>query len=201
MKTLTFKSIEAKEILLNNGVLALPTETVYGLGIRWDSEKAYDDLFSIKKRKPDKPVAVMLSNHFDLDKHFDISSNAKKVIDKFLPGPLTCLVLVKDVPYQAHLGTNVAGIRMPGSKELLDFLDLVGVPLQVTSANLSGEPAIKEFTKVYETFKNDGRVQGIIKGECNSGTPTTVVDLTKDKPVVIRVGEISLKDIEDVFYR
>lgn len=201
MKTLTFKSIEAKEILLNEGVLALPTETVYGLGIRWDSEKAYDDLFAIKKRKPDKPVAVMISNHFDLDKHFDISSNAKKVMNKFLPGPLTCLVKVKNVPYQAHLGTNIAGIRMPGSKELLDFLDFVEVPLQVTSANLSGEPAIKDFNLVYKTFSNDSRVQGIIKGECNSGTPTTVVDLTKDRPVVIRVGEISLEDIEEAFYK
>lgn len=201
MEILSFQSPEAKGIVKKGYVLALPTETVYGLGVAWDDKQAYERLCQAKNRRPDKPIAVMAGKNFDLIKYFEISPNAKKVMDHFLPGPLTCLVKAKaNAPEQTHLGTFVAGIRIPDKKELLDFLDSLGHPLQVTSANISGQPAQEDFNDVYATFENCPLVQGIIKGTCQSGTPTTVVDLTGEAPVIIRQGEITKEEIDKVFY-
>ncbi len=201
MKTLSFESGEAKEILEEGYVLALPTETVYGVGIRWDDEKAYQRLASCKKRNPEKPIAVMTGRKFDLSMYFEISPQAKKVMDRFLPGPLTCLVMAKkNAPWQTHLGTQVAGIRIPDKKELVDFLDSLPWPLQVTSANISGEPSTKEYDEVVKVFHDDPLVKGIIKGKCDSGTPTTVVSLIGEKPVMIRQGEITMEQIEETFF-
>ena len=143
----------------------------------------------------------MCSSSFPLDKYFEISEGAKRVMDKFLPGPLTCLVKAKEsAPYQTHLGTGIAGIRIPAKEELLSFLSSLPFALQVTSANISGEPATAEFSEVYETFKDKEEVHGIVKGTCQSGTPTTVVDLTKEKPIIIRQGDITMEEIEKAFY-
>ena len=200
MKILSFESFEAKDILENGYVLALPTETVYGVGVRWDDMKAYQRLAACKRRNPEKPIAVMTGRKFDLSRYFEITPQAKKVMDRFLPGPLTCLVKAKDdAPWQTHLGTKVAGIRIPDKKELVDFLDTLDWPLQVTSANISGQPSTKEFEDVKKIFSEDENVQGIIRGTCDSGTPTTVVSLIGDRPVVIRQGEITLEQIEEVF--
>lgn len=202
MKILNSFSFEAKDVLDEDMVLALPTETVYGVGIRWNSPLAYERLCECKRRRPDKPIAVMVGQKFDLSEYFEISENAKRVMDKFLPGPLTCLVKAKEnAPEQTHLGTYIAGIRIPDKKELLEFLNSLPYPLQVTSANISGQPSLKEFSDVYDVFKDSKEVKAIVKGECLSGTPTTVVSLMGDKPVVIRQGEITQKQIDDVFYK
>ena len=201
MKILSFEDQEAKRIVEEGYVLALPTETVYGVGVRFDDETAYERLCKSKNRRPDKAIAVMCSPSFPLDEYFEISDGAKRVMDHFLPGPLTCLVKTKDkAPYQTHLGTGIAGIRIPAKKDLLSFLSSLPFAMQVTSANMSGEPATAEFSKTYNTFNNIEEVKGIIKGECQSGVPTTVVDLTEDSPIIIRQGEITKEEIEKVFY-
>lgn len=200
METLLFQSEKAKKILEDEYVLALPTETVYGVGIRWDSKTAYERLISAKKRSPEKPIAVMTGTKFDLSKYFILSPQALNVINHLLPGPLTCLVKAKEnAPYQTHLGTYVAGIRIPDKKELVEFLDSLPWPLQVTSANISGQPSTKSFSEVEKIFQNDLNVQGIIEGECDSGTPTSVVSLIGEKPVMIRQGEITLEEIEKYY--
>ena len=201
MKQYQWTSKECFEIIENGYVLSFPTETVYGVGISWKDEKAYERLVQAKKRRPDKPIAIMCSPSFPLEEYFEISPGAKRVMEKFLPGPLTCLVKAKDnTPYQVHLGTFVAGIRIPDKKELLTFLEKVGHPLQVTSANLSGTPSLTRYEDVYETFKDSEEVQGIIKGECQSGVATTVVVLYEEKPRIVREGEIALSEIEEAFY-
>lgn len=201
MRILSFEDKEAGKIIEDGYVLALPTETVYGVGVRFDDEKAYERLCKAKNRRPDKAIAVMCSTTFPLENYFEIPEGAKRVMDKFLPGPLTCLVKAKEsAPYQTHLGTGIAGIRIPAKKELLSFLSSLPFALQVTSANISGEPATAEFSEVYETFKDKEEVKGIIKGTCQSGMPTTVVDLTKEKPIVIRQGDITIDEIEKAFY-
>lgn len=201
MEILNSFSERAKEIIEEGYVLALPTETVYGVGVRWDDQMAYDRLCGCKHRRPDKPIAVMVPQHFDLSEYFDISLQAKKVMDAFLPGPLTCLVKAKEkAPWQTHLGTGIAGIRIPDKKELLDFLNSLPYPLQVTSANISGQPSLKDYQSVYDIFQSSEEVKGIVKGVCDSGTPTTVVSLVSDKPVVIRQGDITQKQIEEVYF-
>ena len=193
MKILSFEDQEAKKIVEEGYVLALPTETVYGVGVRFDDETAYERLCKSKNRRPDKAIAVMCSPSFPLDEYFEISDGAKRVMDHFLK--------TKDkAPYQTHLGTGIAGIRIPAKKDLLLFLSSLPFAMQVTSANMSGEPATAEFSKTYNTFNNIEEVKGIIKGECQSGVPTTVVDLTKDSPIIIRQGDITKEEIEKVFY-
>ncbi len=202
MKKLTFQDEEAKKIVEGGYVLALPTETVYGLGVRFDDENAYERLCKAKNRRPDKAIAVMCSANFPLEQYFEISEGARRVMDRFLPGPLTCLVKAKEnAPYQTHLGTHIAGIRIPDKKELLDFLSSFPFALQVTSANMSGEKATPDYEDVLRIFRDSEEVKGIVKGTCKSGTPTTVVDLTKEKPIVLREGEITLSEIESVFYK
>ena len=202
MEILNFNDNKAKDIIACEEVLALPTETVYGLGIKWDSPLAYERLCQVKNRRPDKAIAIMVGDKFDLDKYFELTADAKKVIQTFLPGPLTCLVKAREnTPYQSHLGTFIAGIRIPAKKELLNFLNELSYPLQVTSANISGEQALYDFEKVYQTFNNTSHIKGIIKGSCQSGTPTTVVDLTSDEIKVIRQGQITKEEIEKVIKR
>ena len=199
MQVLNDFSLAAKKILDEEYVLALPTETVYGVGIKWDSQLAYERLVKCKNRRPDKPIAVMCGRNFEFEKYFEITPVIKKVMKKFLPGPLTILVKVKDeAPYQTHLGTKVAGIRIPNEKNLLTFLDSLPYALQVTSANISGKPSTKDSNEVYKIFENSNDVKGIVLGKCESGIPTTVVSFVNDIPIIIREGEIKLEDINKV---
>lgn len=187
----------ARRIIDEGNILALPTETVYGLGVRWDSQVAYEKLCAAKKRRPSKPIAVMCGRHFVLEDWLNVSPIARKVIDHFLPGPLTILLKAKkNVPFQAHLGTGIVGLRMPMKTDLLEFLDSLPYPLQVTSANLSGFPATGDMDKVISDFDGLDDVRAIVSGKCISNIPTTVVDMTSDRPVLIRQGEISLDDIK-----
>ena len=201
MIDVSYIDTKTKEILDNGYILALPTETVYGLGIRWDDQSAYISLYQLKKRKPTKPIAVMCGTNFDFDHWFVISENIKRVMNTFLPGPLTILIKAKTgVPFQATLGTNIVGIRIPKKKDLLDFLNGLSYPLQVTSANLSGKDALSDYDDVKECFKNDSSLKGIIKGTCDSSIPTTVVDLSGKEPRLVRQGEIQFEEIKKAYY-
>ena len=202
MKRLNFNSEEAYKIIDSGDVLAFPTETVYGLGIRWDSQEAYDKLCSDKKRKPSKAIACMCSTKFDFDKYFDLDDNCRKLIRDFLPGPLTILIKAKDnVPYQAHLGTHIVGLRIPKKDELLKFLEQFPYPLQVTSANISGHESTASYLDVEETFKDAKYIKGIVEGSCKSSIPTTVVSTLNGKIEIIREGEITKEMIEESLKR
>jgi L-threonylcarbamoyladenylate synthase len=201
MEILEFKDPLAKAILDRGDVLALPTETVYGLGVRWDSAPAYEKLVKAKNRRPDKAIAVMVSEDYPLSDSFVITPAIERVIHAFLPGPLTILVKAKDnIPANVTLGTGIAGIRIPGKRNLLDFLAALGYPLQVTSANISGQPSTASFRDVLMTFKGNPDVPGIVLGYCESSIPTTVVDVSGDKPVVVRKGTVTQEAIENAFY-
>lgn len=183
-------------------VIAIPTETVYGFAIRYDSEIAYERLCSLKGRRADKPIAIMCSETFfrKNKNNFQISSGAKRLIDKFLPGPLTVLLQAENMPYQTHLGTNVVGIRIPNDKKLLNFLNKIDFALQVTSANKSSLKPLTTYEDVLKNFENEKDLSLIVKGKCVSNIPTTVCSLTSSKPVIVRVGEIKKEQIEEVFY-
>ncbi len=197
----SFSDPRAKDILLQGEVLALPTETVYGVGVRFDDENAYQRLCQCKGRSPSKPIAVRCGPDFPLDDYFLLTPAIKRVRKKFLPGPLTVLVKAKEsAPYQTHLGTFVAGIRIPGKKELLDFLSSLPFALQVTSANRSGSPALKDRKNVIEVFKDSPLVKAIVEGKCESGTPTTVVSLVGDSPLIIRQGDVKKEEINRAFF-
>jgi L-threonylcarbamoyladenylate synthase len=197
MKELTERNIvEAAQILLEGEVLAFPTETVYGLGVVYDSKIAFDKLVTLKKRPPNKPFALMCSSKKQADSYIEAGPKAQAVMEQYLPGELTVLVNAKkDLPTWVTLGTGVIGIRVPASEFVCRMIEDVGKPCLVTSANLSGDPTSKYFEEVKRIF--NGQVGGIVKGECKSLTPSTIVDLTSENEIkLVREGPVPFAKLE-----
>lgn len=184
----------AKMILQNDGVIAFPTDTVYGIGVNFQRECAINQLFEIKGRDFKKPIAILLGNTVDFQKvAVNIPVSAYQLAEKFLPGALTLIV-----PKHPDLPKNIShyptiGIRIPNHPFAIDLLNEVG-PLAVTSANLSGFNDTQNGGEVMAQL--DGRFDLLIDGGSTpGGIASTVVDLTKEVPVVLREGPISKKSI------
>lgn len=182
----------AADILKNDGVIAFATETVYGLAVIYDSMKAFDKLVQVKKRAPDKPFSMMISDNYILPKYAYISKNAHALAEKFMPGEITLLLKSKELPYWVTLGTGIIGIRIPNDNFVRQLIREVGKPLLVTSANRSGMPTLKEYEDVKHEFIND--IDAIVYGECVSNMPSTIID-TCDTIKVLRVGSVSKEQI------
>lgn len=187
------------EILNKDGVIAFPTETVFGLGIKSDKESNYIKLVKVKNRAPNKPFTLMISKISQIDEFLELSNKALKIINKYLPGPLTLVLKVKNhakVPYFIDLGSGFVGIRMPNDKFILDLIDKINCPLLVPSANKSNELPAKNIQEIEEIF--DGELDCVINGRCGSGVPSTVAKIDGDNIKILREGDISLSQLEDV---
>ncbi|MCQ2799257.1 MAG: threonylcarbamoyl-AMP synthase [Bacilli bacterium] len=196
MEILSLKEIdEAASVLINEDVLGFPTETVYGVGVVFDSKVAFERLVNLKRRSPDKPFAMMCESLDEAFNYIDVSPKAKKLMNHFLPGELTVLVKAKpELPEWVTLGTGVIGIRVPDSSYVKSLIKKVGKPLLVTSANKSGEPTTKVFEEVVKVF--DGELKAIVEGKCESLVPTTIVNLSKDSLSLVREGPIPFDTIK-----
>jgi L-threonylcarbamoyladenylate synthase len=191
MEKLTEKDVEkAAKVLQKGEILAFPTETVYGVGVVYDSEVAFKSLVNLKKRPPNKPFQLMCSSLEQAMKYVEAGPKALAIMKEFLPGELTVLVHSKaGLPEQVTLGTGVVGIRVPASDFVQKMIGLVGKPCLVTSANRSGEPTSTKYEEVLKVF--DGEVGGIVKGECTSLVASTIVDVTSENEIkFIREGPI-----------
>lgn len=188
---------EASYHLIHHGVVAFPTDSVMGLGVVYDDEFAYTRLNNIKNRPESKPYALMVAfpNQISLFAHVD--ERAKKVIDAFLPGPLTVLLKAKpSVPGYVTHNTGIIGIRVTSHNLTRWLLTFTGKPLLAPSANRSGEPPATNSDQVREVFGKE--LDYIVEGSAEIGSATTVVDLTKDEPIIVREGPVSLQQILDV---
>lgn len=184
----------AKKALENHGVIAFPTETVMGLAVYYDDFIAYNKLNKIKQRPEDKPYTTMVKSQNEISKYAIVDERTQKIIDAFMPGPITLLLPAKaGLPEWVTHGGGVIGIRMPANDIGLALLKEVGKPILVPSANKSGKkPAINsEEVKVF--FHNE--LDYIVEGEANLDKPSTILDLTKDDVKVVREGPISLSEI------
>ena len=190
----------AKQALLCHGVVAFPTETVMGLGVIYNDEIAYHKLNKVKERPEDKPYTLMLASKDDIAKYGKINEATQRVIDAFIPGSITILVPVKEgmVPDYVTHNTNVIGMRVPTNKEALALLNGVGMPLLVPSANKSGKEPAKTSQQVNSIFGNE--IDFVVSGRAKGEVPSTIVDLTGDKPVLIRKGPISIKKIDEAYF-
>ena len=190
----------AKMVLDNSGVVAFPTETVMGLGIYFDDHKAYEYLNKIKNRPEDKPYTLMLGNVKDIDQYAYVSEEARKVINAFMPGPITVLLKVKEnVPTYVTHNTGIIGVRVPAMRDLLKFIQYCEKPLLVPSANKSGEKPAMSSDEVESIFGDE--VGYVFKGTCSGGVPSTIVDLTGEQVKILREGPISFDDIKQVLMR
>jgi L-threonylcarbamoyladenylate synthase len=172
---------KAADIIRKGGIIIYPTETVYGIAASIFSDEALGRVFEIKKRIPDKPVSVAVSNFKMMDELVYIGERERGFIEKFLPGPVTVILKKKKAVLDILTpGTELVGIRYPAHKLATEFIELAGVPVTSTSANISGEvpPARVEEIKISADYIIDG-------GECK-GEPSTVVDLVNLK--IVRKG-------------
>jgi L-threonylcarbamoyladenylate synthase len=194
---LTESLIEAAEFIKCGGIVAFPTETVYGLGANVFDEKAIEKIFVAKQRPNDNPLIAHVGDLEQIETLVrEITPAARKFIDAFFPAPLT-LVLPKaeKVPLIATANLETIGVRMPGNLLAREFLNACAVPLVAPSANLSGKPSSTDWRAVYEDL-ND-RIDCILQGEATEiGLESTVVDCTGAAPLVLRSGAITLEDLQ-----
>lgn len=189
----------AAEVIKNGGVVAFPTETVYGLGANALDERAVEKIFLAKGRPNDNPLIVHVYSKSQIKQiACDLSKDAEKIIDKLLPGSLT-LVLKKRscIPSNVTAGLDTVAVRMPKSREAREFIKACGVPIAAPSANRSGRPSPTTAEQVAEDM--DGRLPVILSGKpCRVGIESTVLDLTGDNPKILRPGIVSATAIEKV---
>jgi len=201
MHTILTKSpIEAADFIRRGGVVAFPTETVYGLGANVFDEQAIEKIFEAKKRPNDNPLIAHVGNLEQIKLLVsEITPNAEKFIEAFFPAPLT-LVLPKanTVPLIATANLGTIGVRMPRNELALEFLRMCETPLVAPSANLSGRPSPTTWRAVFEDL--DGRIECILQGAVATeiGLESTVVDCTGNTPFVLRSGAITLEDLQKI---
>jgi L-threonylcarbamoyladenylate synthase len=180
----------AAEIIKKGGLVAFPTETVYGLGADALNEKAVRRIFEAKKRPADNPLIVHISNIKDAYKIAEVSEIAEILMQEFFPGPLTLVMNKKDiVPYATTGGLENVAVRMPKHKVALKLIELAGV-VAAPSANLAGKPSPTNAKHVLEDF--GGEIEAIIDaGEAEIGLESTVVDTTTYPVTILRPGAIT----------
>ena len=187
---------KAVEDLVNGELVVYPTETVYGIGANIFDEAAVKKLFMVKKRPFDMPLSVAVADREMAEKIAFIDEKAGKLIDAFLPGPLTIIIRKNpEVPDIVTAMSEKVGIRIPDHPVALELIKKVG-PIVATSANLHSHPDAVNVQEAIDDF-GDGVSTYIDCGPCTLGKPSTIVWLMDGKMEIVRQGAISKKQIED----
>ena len=201
MKTLVFDKIN--ELVVNTiregGLVAFPTETVYGLGANALNPNAVKKIFLAKGRPQDNPLIIHISNLKQLDELvLEIPDLAVKLIDLFWPGPLTIIFKKnKIVPNEVTCGLDTVAIRMPSNKLALELIEKSNCPIAAPSANVSGRPSPTKAKHVIDDL--NGKIDIVIDGGAvNIGLESTVIDLSGELPIILRPGKITRSQIESV---
>jgi L-threonylcarbamoyladenylate synthase len=188
---------EAAKWILNGGLVALPTDTLYGLGADPFAASAVARVFAVKGRSAERALPLIAAETLQVTEHLSrLSDTAQQLVHRFWPGPLTLLVpapvaLARDVTG----GTGKVGVRVPADAVARAICAEVGRPITATSANVSGEPATSDPDQV-ERSLGDRLDLLIDTGRTHGGAPSTIVDVTGVEPVLVRAGAISWDDIQ-----
>lgn len=190
----------AVDILKGGGVVAFPTETVYGLGALATETNAVQRIFEAKGRPSDNPLIVHIGNKEDVDKYaVNVPENAEKLMEAFWPGPLTLVFHKRPgvIAENVTPGFDTVGIRMPDHPVALKLLRTLDGPLAAPSANRSGKPSPTEAAHVLTDLK--GRIPLIVDGgKTGVGVESTVLDMTVHPPAILRPGGVTREMIEEV---
>ncbi len=187
---------EGAEVLEKGGVLVFPTETVYGLGALATDRVAFQRIYQIKGRPSDNPLILHYAHLDAIREDTVLSDRAELVLRKFSPGPLTLILTKKDKALLPESLPTV-GVRIPNHTECQKMLTLLGKPVAAPSANLSGKPSITDkFTAVQVL---NGMVDGFLEGgEPTIGMESTVIDFTRETPVLLRWGGIPWEELKAI---
>ncbi|MFW5838756.1 MAG: L-threonylcarbamoyladenylate synthase [Bacillota bacterium] len=190
---------DIKKTLQQGKNVVFPTETVYGIGANALSKEGIENIYKIKGRPSDNPLIMHLANADDLDKYVYVNQPyIKKLIHAFWPGPLTMVFEKKtSVPDYFTGGLKTVGVRIPGSAIARKIIEIADVPICAPSANISGRPSSTLFKHVIEDFnqKADILIDG---GKSEVGLESTVLDVTKPVPVILRPGMITYDMIKTI---
>jgi len=190
---------KAARVIKGGGLVAFPTETVYGLGADALNDRAVAKIFEAKKRPLEDPLIIHISKKKDLFKLAkEISNTAMELIGKFWPGPLTVVLKKSDiVPYIVTGGLDTVAIRMPSNQIALTLIKEAQTPIAAPSANLFSRPSPTTSQHVLDDL--EGKVDLVIDGgRTDIGLESTVLDLTQDTPSVLRPGGVSMERLQDV---
>ncbi len=194
------KSIKkAAEIIKNGGIVAFPTETVYGLGADVFNENAVKKIFEAKGRPADNPLIVHISDFSMLDGIVsEVTESARILMNTFMPGPITIILRKnRDISDYVTAGLDTVAVRFPSDKTAQALISSSGTPIPAPSANLSGKPSPTIAKHVIDDMS--GKADAIINGgECSAGVESTVVDCTGENPVILRPGIITYEDIKKI---
>ncbi|MBR2727866.1 MAG: threonylcarbamoyl-AMP synthase [Solobacterium sp.] len=184
------------EILRNDGVISVPTDTVYGVCARMDHEKAQERLREVKQRPADKAFPIMCASRAQIGTVAVVDERAGKLIDGLMPGPVTLILRKReDVPAFVNGGMDTLAVRMAPSEAVRRLIEAVGVPLYMTSANRSGE---KTGTCLDEIELACPLLDGMMEGETLLGAASTIIDCTQPEIKILRAGPAGMDDIHRV---
>lgn len=190
---------EAARIIKEGGLVAFPTETVYGLGADACNPEAAKKIYQAKGRPSDNPLIIHISDIKDLDTYAkNVGAKARKLALAFWPGPLTMILEKKDIiPSTTSGGLETVGIRMPADEVARRFIELAETAIAAPSANVSGRPSPTKADHVIEDMC--GRIDMIIDADRSRiGLESTIVDMTRDIPMILRPGFVTKSMIEEV---
>ena len=182
----------AADIIRKGGLVAIPTETVYGLGANGLDEQAVAKIFEAKGRPQDNPLILHVAKPEEMERFcHDIPDTAYALAERFWPGPLTMVLPVRDiVPKRTTAGLDTVAVRCPDNETTREIIRLSGVPIAAPSANISGKPSTT--TAQHVLHDHDGKIDAIVDGgPCRVGVESTIVDLTESRPRLLRPGGIT----------
>ena len=185
---------EAVQVLKNDGVISVPTDTVYGVCAQVSSKQAEENLRNVKNRPATKAFPVMCANLSQIEEIAEVSLKAKTIIQAFMPGPITVILNRKKGVSLSIDYLDTVAIRMATSTVLEKIIANLGRPIFMTSANQSGQPTC---TSLDEIEKACPLLDGMLEGEVSFGQASTIVDCSKDEIAILRQGPISLEEIQD----
>ena len=185
---------EIARILKNDGVISVPTDTVFGICARINSQIAYNKLIEVKRRPINKAFPVMCANKEQIKNIAIIDEIAEKLINAFMPGPITLVLNKKStLPKYVTNGKNTIAIRMATSKTIEKLITKIDSPIFMTSANQSGKP---ECTNLDEIEKSCPLLDGMVEGKVSYSMGSTIVDCSSKKIKILREGPISFELIK-----
>lgn len=189
----------ASDVIRTGGLVAVPTETVYGLAGNGLDSEAVRQIYEVKGRPAVKPLSLMVPDASALERYgIDVPEQAKLLADRFWPGPLTIVVKARpEIPAIVLAGGKTVGLRCPDHPLTLALLRDCGLPLAAPSANPSGSPSPKTVQQVMDYF--DGLVDCVIDGgPCGIGTESTIIDMSASPYRILRQGALPAGEIADV---
>ena len=191
--------VTAAQIIRSGGLVAIPTETVYGLGANGLDEAAVARIFEAKGRPQDNPLILHISDASEMERFcHDIPQAAYDLADAFWPGPLTIVLPARDVvPKRTTGGLSTVGVRCPDCDVTREIIRLSGVPIAAPSANISGKPSTT--TAEHVLHDHNGRIAAVVDGGASRvGVESTIVDLTDARPRLLRPGGIGPEQLLEV---